>query len=41
MTRKSVQYDGIIVGGGPTGAVASALLAEHGRRVLVLEREMS
>src|SRR5262245_33463111 len=31
--------DAIVIGGGPAGAAASAVLAEHGRRVLVLERE--
>jgi len=31
--------DVIVIGGGPAGAAASAILAEHGRRVLVLERE--
>jgi len=32
-------YDAILIGGGPAGASASAILAEYGRRVLVLERE--
>jgi flavin-dependent dehydrogenase len=32
-------YDAILIGGGPAGAAASAILAEHGHRVLVLERE--
>lgn len=32
-------YDALIIGGGPAGAAAAAVLAEHGRRVLVLERE--
>jgi flavin-dependent dehydrogenase len=32
-------YDAIIIGGGPAGATAGAVLAEHGRRVLILERE--
>jgi flavin-dependent dehydrogenase len=32
-------YDAIVVGGGPAGSAASAVLAEKGRRVLVLERE--
>ncbi len=31
--------DIIIIGGGPSGASAAAVLAEHGHRVLVLERE--
>ncbi|MBM3832959.1 MAG: NAD(P)/FAD-dependent oxidoreductase [Verrucomicrobia bacterium] len=33
------RYDTIVIGGGPAGASASAVLAERGRRVLVLERE--
>ena len=32
-------HDAIIVGAGPAGSSAAAILAEHGRRVLVLERE--
>ncbi len=32
-------YDVIIIGAGPAGSAAAAILAEHGRRVLVLERE--
>ena len=33
------QYDAIVIGGGPGGSTVSALLAEHGHRVLLLERE--
>src|SRR5580658_8482843 len=33
------QYDVIVIGGGPAGSSASALLSEQGHRVLVLERE--
>lgn len=33
------QYDTIVVGGGPGGTTTAALLAEHGHRVLLLERE--
>ncbi|RYD85166.1 MAG: NAD(P)/FAD-dependent oxidoreductase, partial [Verrucomicrobiaceae bacterium] len=32
-------YDVIVIGGGPAGSSSSAILAEYGRRVLVLERE--
>jgi len=35
----SNQYDVIVVGAGPAGSTASALLAEKGRRVLLLEKE--
>src|SRR5438128_10373959 len=32
-------YEAIVIGGGPAGAAAAAVLAEKGHRVLVLERE--
>lgn len=32
-------YDVIVVGGGPAGSTASTLLAQHGRKVLLLERD--
>ena len=32
-------YDAILIGGGPSGATAAAILAEYGHRVLVLERD--
>src|SRR6476646_6703691 len=35
----SNQYEVIIIGAGPAGSTAAALLAEKGRRVLVLEKE--
>ncbi len=35
----SSQYDVIIIGAGPAGSTAAALLAGKGRRVLVLEKE--
>ena len=33
------RYDCIVIGGGPAGATAGTVLAQHGRRVAVLERE--
>src|SRR5436309_986557 len=36
---KNLNYDAVIIGGGPAGAAAAAILAEHGHRVVVLERE--
>src|SRR5665213_1268999 len=32
-------FDVIIIGGGPAGSSSAAILAEHGHRVLILERE--
>ena len=34
-----MKYDVLIIGSGPAGSTAAALLAEKGHRVLVLERE--
>ena len=36
---RTAEYDAIIIGGGPAGSTAGALLAEKGRRVLILEKE--
>lgn len=36
---KSEDHEVIIVGGGPAGSCAGAILAEHGHRVVILERE--
>jgi flavin-dependent dehydrogenase len=33
------EYDAIIIGGGPAGSTAGALLAKKGRKVLILEKE--
>ena len=33
-------YDCVVVGGGPAGATAGTVLAQHGRRVAILEREL-
>lgn len=38
MTNET-HYDVIIVGGGPSGSTAGALLAANGRKVLILEKE--
>src|SRR5262245_44569816 len=35
----SEHYDVVIIGAGPAGSAAAALLSEYGHRVLVLERE--
>ncbi len=39
MTPAPSHYDTLIIGGGPAGSSAAAILAGHGHRVLVLERE--
>lgn len=37
--RNAGELDALILGGGPAGSTAAAVLAERGRRVLVVERE--
>src|SRR3954469_5142831 len=34
-----IEYDALIIGGGPGGSTAASYLAKAGRRVLVLEKE--
>lgn len=36
---KPTDYDVIILGGGPVGAAAGTILAQHGRKVVILEKE--
>ena len=33
------EHDAIVIGGGPAGSTTATVLAQHGRRVLLLERE--
>lgn len=37
--NKNQKYDTIIIGGGPAGSTAATLIAQHGCRVLLLERD--
>ena len=37
--NKENNYDAIIIGGGPSGSSAAAILGEYGHRALILERE--
>src|SRR6266487_4509875 len=37
--KTDTTFDSIIIGGGPAGSSAAAVLAEHGHNVLLLERE--
>ncbi len=39
MVSTTPEYDCIVIGGGPAGSTAAAVLAEKGRRVLILEKE--
>lgn len=39
MSLQQTDWDVLIIGGGPAGASAATVLADHGHRVLILERE--
>lgn len=39
MTQTLSGYDAVVIGGGPAGSTAASVLAMHGRKVLVLEKE--
>ena len=40
MNKTNNHFDVIVIGAGPSGAIASALLVQKGYRVLVLERQV-
>ncbi len=37
-TIETLQYDAIVIGGGPCGSTAAAVLAQHGRKTAILEK---
>src|SRR5437867_13147959 len=37
--KPETTFDAVIIGGGPAGSAAAAVLAEHGHNALLLERE--
>jgi flavin-dependent dehydrogenase len=39
MMSQTTDYEAIVVGGGPAGATTAAILAQHGRKVLLIEKE--
>lgn len=39
LLRMRCDFDALVIGGGPAGSSAAAILAEYGHRVLVIERE--
>ena len=39
MSAGSTSYDALVIGAGPAGTAAATVLAKHGRRVAIVEKE--